>query len=416
MNASPRGNRNRQRLSSFLSKGGGGNSVCADSPGNLSQKRRVSSFLGTFLQRQGSVCSSDYDADDSRSGTGSRSSSFLRSGNIVVELNSSNFDDHSESVVGGSGSGIDAKLNGSFHSLMTSPTVDTSSSTISHPPTSSRQSRLRKLDGGGDGGNGSSCRRMSLRQAMLQRYNKHTSSSSSIPSGIRRRRSSSIKHLPFGDDDSTVATAEPSSMDFSIAGGSSHSPLQSPPMSPAASPAPSTSSGCAGPADETPISPELKKEMDEMDDVMRILKDKLGFQPVAIVGSRNASLPSLPPLPMSSPPASKTSRKASSLRSSASPLPTISSDDGASTNTDDDLEESCEDTTQPTNTGGNDDEEIDDDLKKEIEEMESIMSTMKAVLGFRPVAVVGSQHESFTLPSSQAMARAARRTPRTIAQ
>ena len=423
---SPFGNRNRPRLSSFLSKNGvnnnNNNNVGVESSPGPTQKRRVSSFLGSFLQRNGSINSSSYDGDDSRSAgvvvgssrSTTTSSSYFRTGNIVVEL--SNNGDGSESFVGGNGignggAGADTtNLNDSFRSLMTSPTVESSGSyNISHPPTSTRQTRLRKLDvvggcgGDGDGTSGtssSSCKRMSLRQAMLQRYN-NKSSSGMVSSGITRRRSSALKLVPFGDDDSTLAT-EPSSME----------------LSPTMSPTPS-----AFHREELPImSPELKKEMDEMDDVMRILKDKLGFKPVAIVGSRHESFSSLlPPLPMMSSPSPQTrkslgSATATTKTKTTAILPTITSDDGGTTTDDDDrkeeedpevvVEEEDEDGEQEDE--GKDDE-IDDDLKKEIEEMESIMLTMKEVLGFKPVAIVGSRHESFTVPSSKAMSRAARR-------
>ena len=436
---SPFGNRNRPRLSSFLSKNGNSSSNVGveSSPGTTQSKRRVSSFLGSFLQRNSgtsSINSHSYDGDESRSGSGggrsTTSSSYFRTGNIVVELTNNN-GDGSESFVGnGAGCGADytatsiPNLNDSFRSVLTSPTVESSSSYISHPPTSTRQTRLRKLDvggcgdgdnNGGGGASSSSCKRMSLRQAMLQRYNNKMASSSSSSSsssgmvtsgGMSRRRSSALKRVPFGDDDSTLAT-EPSSMELS------------PTMSPA-----STIPAFHG---EVPMSPELKKEMDEMDDVMRILKEKLGFKPVAIVGSRHESFSSLPPLPMMSsptPPARKTTTRKSLGSTTAAVLPTITSDDGATTD-DGEYEEEEEEEQQPqvvANEDGEDEEEeegkdggdgvdddIDDDLKKEIAEMESIMLTMKEVLGFKPVAVVGSRHESFTLPSSKAMSRAARR-------
>ena len=210
----------------------------------------------------------------------------------------------------------DLSLSMSFHSVSSDAgSVSTTRSSITHPPTSSRQARLRKLNG----------KRMSLREAMLDRYNKRQADLEECDDY------DVIQRLRDYDCGSTLATLESSSMDFTM------------------DPAPGSSSSSVEEERNT-----AKNEAQEMEDVMKILQAKLGFSPVAVVGSQHPRLSSIITLPF----------------------------DEA-----DEKQEEVDDQVVSEECGSNNDD--DDDLRKEMEEMESVMLAMKNALGFKPVPMVG---------------------------
>ena len=219
----------------------------------------------------------------------------------------------------------DLSLSVSLHSVSSDAggSVSTTRSSMTHPPTSSRQARLRKLNG----------KRMSLREAMLDRYNKRQADLEDCDD-----YDDVLHKLRDFDCGSTLATLESSSMDFTL------------------DPAASASSSSVEEEDDDERNTSTKKsEAQEMEDVMKILQAKLGFSPVAVIGSQHPRLSSITALPFDE-----------------AVEKVVEEVDG-----EDETEEKCASNNE------------DDDLRKEMEEMESVMLAMKNALGFKPVPMGG---------------------------
>ena len=254
----------------------------SNNKGNKSNNRQL---LTAFLKRNG-YTGSGCDAETSNPEVCKSS--------IVVDLVAAD-----ETTVGTE----ETQLLSDNGSYVTSPSdtesvsTSTTRTSITHPPTSSRQARLRKLSG----------KRISLRQAMLERYNQRQAALEEMDDY------DVIQKLRDYDCGSTLATLETSSMDFTL------DPAES------------------GSADDDD-NRSNKNEMQQMEEVMMMLQDKLGFSPVAVVGSQHPRLSSVSALPF-------------------------------------------EENDEATDDG--------DELQKEMKEMESIMSAMKKGCGFKPVPISG---------------------------
>ena len=318
--------------------------------------RRGSFLLGNYLQNisnrsLSNVSSCEFDAnvrdeDDISIHSTATGDSYACTGNIVVDLDAS---DHfvAPALEAGHDAAPESPTRSSIRSL---------SSSLSSPSltlTSSRQAKLRSLDRGQEpqceqadqtpSTPSSRSRRMTLRQSMLQRYNSRLSATTSSHS----RRSSStkitssngasfIKQLPFGKDDDddalkknhsfhddlddscseTLATYDESSSSNTMNCWSSNAPLSpsfsnhhrlssTMDFSPVAIPSPDRSSSrnlerdiFAG-LDISEQQELLHEEVLEMESVLKVLQETLGFDPVETVGSRHPSFASSSPLSMS---------------------------------------------------------------------------------------------------------------------